>query len=126
MKPPAIVLIAHGSPDADWRAPIERVGERVRALAPERDAVVSYMEFAEPTLAAAIEIVAQRGNDVVWVVPAFLSPGGKHIKRDLPALVASVAQRHPDVRIELMPGALGSDEGVIEALALATLRRVQG
>jgi len=121
----ALVLLAHGSPDPDWREPIERLGARLRARQSEHLVFVGYMELSPPSL---FDIAAQcdgRGVVRATVVPAFLSPGGRHIKRDLPELVRTVAARHPGIAWALVPGALGSDDGVIEALATATLARVK-
>lgn len=121
----ALVLLAHGSPDPDWRHPIERLGERLRERQEEQLVFVGYMELSPPSLFDIAERFAELHVVRATVVPAFLSPGGRHIKRDLPALVERVAERHPDVEWRLLPGALGSDEGVIEALATATLDRIK-
>jgi len=122
MPRPALVLIAHGSPDPDWRAPIERLGARLRELAPQRTVEVAYLDFAAPTLAEVAQRLVAAGLREAVVVPAFLSPGGRHIKQDIPALVLEVGAQHPALTLRLVRGALGADAGVIDALAAATLR----
>lgn len=118
----AIVLLAHGSPDPDWLAPIELTAARLR----QRTACAVLVATLEhgPTLAAAIARLAA-DHRTIAVVPLFLSPGGKHIKRDVPATVAAVQSVYPQLTIHLSPGAIGMDEPVLDALAAAALRRAQ-
>lgn len=68
-------------------------------------------------------VALAQGACEVRVVAAFLSAGGRHLKRDVPKLVAEVDDEHPDVRVHLVPGALGDDDAVVQALAAAALRR---
>ena len=111
----AIVLLAHGSPDPDWRRPLAAVRDRVRELEPEQQVELAVLDdFAE--------VVARLQSADVHVVPVFLSPGGRHIKKDIPALVEAAAQAHPQVKFHLRPGALGEHPLVIEALAQAAIR----
>lgn len=116
-----ILLVAHGSPDPDWRRPIEAMAARARQRAPERVIRVAYMEFTDPRVLEVAQQLAREGHRVVRVIPAFLSPGGRHIKRDLPALVESVAAQVPELELSLAPGALGTHPQVLDALATAAL-----
>ncbi|MBK9754157.1 MAG: CbiX/SirB N-terminal domain-containing protein [Nannocystis sp.] len=119
----AIVLLAHGSPDPDWLAPVELTAARLRLLSPDTPVHVATLEHG-PTLAAAIARLAT-DHRTIAVVPLFLSPGGKHIKRDVPALIAAVQAAYPQLTLHLSPGAIGMDEPVLDALAAAALRRAQ-
>ncbi len=121
-----IVLIAHGSPDPDWRRPLERVAAAANAMAVEQGGpkiALAYMEFIAPSLADVVAGLVRDGATEVRVVAAFLSAGGKHLKRDVPRLVADVDAAYPGVHVHLVPGALGDDEQVVAALAGAALRR---
>ncbi len=120
----AIVLLAHGSPDPDWLAPALLTAARLRQLAPETPIEVATLEHG-PSLANAVATLAAAHHRRIAVIPLFLSPGGKHIKRDVPALVASVQASHPGVALHLSPGAIGMDEPVLDALAAAALRRAE-
>lgn len=119
--PVGLVLIAHGSPDPDWRRPLERVaallGER---LGPDRVAL-AYLAHA-PHLDDALAELHAAGLRRVVVIAALLSPGGKHVKVDIPAAVAAARERFTDVELELRGGALGDDDEVVAALAAASLR----
>lgn len=118
----AIVLVAHGSPDPDWSRPLLHLRERLRALVPERRVEIAYLDHLAPTLPALTAELTADGIVDVLVVSAFLSPGGNHIKRDIPALVDETRRAHPELCMELAPGALGSEREVIAALARATMR----
>lgn len=120
--PPALVLVAHGSRDPRWQRPLERVVARVQALDPRRSTVLAYLE-ADPRIEAAIEALVRAGHRDVVITTAFLSAGGRHGQQDIPARVEALRERFPDVHLRLVPGALGDDDEVIEALALAALRR---
>lgn len=118
----ALILIAHGSPDPDWRRPLERLAE---LLAAELGDAVALAYLAHPlSLEDAIAQLAQAGHRRVLVVAALLSPGGRHVKHDIPAAVAAARARFPTVELELSPGALGEDEPVLTALARASLERL--
>lgn len=56
----------------------------------------AHMELAEPSIAAAFERCVERGARLIVIHPYFLLPG-RHWKRDIPALAAEAARKHPDV-----------------------------
>lgn len=124
-EPTAVVLIAHGSPDPDWHRPLDALAQRLRAREPGRAVVVAYLGFLEPTLPQAVAQLWAQGHRQIVVLAAFLSPGGRHIKEDVPRLVAEQAAVHPELRIELRPGALGAEPEVVEALAEAAVRALR-
>lgn len=121
----AVVLIAHGSPDPDWCQPIDALARQLRAREPQRAVVVAYLGFLAPSLAEAVEQLAAQGHRRILVLAAFLSPGGRHIKEDVPRLVAEQAAAHPELRLELRPGALGAEPEVVHALADAAARALE-
>jgi sirohydrochlorin cobaltochelatase len=53
-------------------------------------------------------------------VPLFLGAGG-HVRKDLPALLDTLREAHPQVRW-LLRTAVGEDDTVIAAMAAASLR----
>ena len=117
----ALLLVAHGSPDPDWRAPLERIHTRLRTLAPQRRVELAYMEFLEPSIAHAAAKLVDEGFTQIRVVAMLLSGGGRHFKRDIPALVATVAAQHTSARIYLDPAAIGTYASIIEAMATQLL-----
>jgi sirohydrochlorin cobaltochelatase len=117
MADPALLLVAHGSPDPDWRRPLERLHVLLEAQLGERVGL-AYLSHA-PGVIDVIEALADAGHRRIVVVAALLSPGGKHVKQDIRDAVEQARARWPELEIELVPGALGDDPGVIAALAAA-------
>lgn len=117
-----IILLAHGSPDPDWRRPIEQVRDRLRTLVPGRTIEIAFLERAEPSLPKLVDALARRGHRHAVVLAAFLSGGGNHLKKHVPELVSATAARHPGMKLRLVPGALGAEPEVVEAIARAAVR----
>jgi sirohydrochlorin cobaltochelatase len=119
----ALVLVAHGSPDPDWRRPLERL---VANLSESLGDGVALAYLAHPpTIADAIVSLDAAGYRQVLVVAALLSPGGRHVKVDIPEAVAAARAQFPEIEIDLAPGALGDDERVVAALAAASLAQLR-
>ncbi|MDC0722976.1 sirohydrochlorin chelatase [Nannocystis bainbridge] len=119
----ALALLAHGSPDPDWLTPVEQIAERLRVLAPALAIALATLEHG-PALGDVVARLGEAGVRRVVVVPVFLSGGGRHLKRDVPELVARVQRDHASLEIALAGDALASDPAVLDALAAAALRRV--
>ena len=118
-----LILFAHGARAPRWAEPLERLRERVARSAPG-PVGVAFLDIMQPDLpTAAAELVAA-GCRGICVVPVFLGQGG-HVRRDLAALLETVAARHPDVALRAVP-AVGEDEAVIDALAAYSLAALAG
>ncbi|KTT15785.1 sirohydrochlorin chelatase [Pseudacidovorax intermedius] len=114
-----IVLFAHGSRDAQWRAPVEAVARRVAEQAPDARVRCAYLELVAPDLPAAVAELVAEGVASIHVVPLFLGMG-RHAREDLPVLMAELRQRHPGVHFTQAP-AVGQDPAVIDLLARLAL-----
>ena len=114
-----IVLFAHGSRDAGWRAPIEAVAERMRQLSPGARVACAYLEFTAPDLAAAVKTLLDEGATRITVWPMFLG-AGRHAREDLPRLLDELRVRHPGVPMQLQP-AIAEDPQVLDAMARSAL-----
>lgn len=115
----AVVLLAHGSRDPSWPAPIEAVAARMRALRPEVPVACAFLESMAPDLAAAVQALVASGARHVTVVPMFLGLG-RHTRQDLPQRVQDVARQHPDVVFHVQ-AAVSEDPRVAELLARVAL-----
>ncbi len=97
MERTGLVIVDHGSRRAESNVMHE---EFVRSFAGEASDFVAvapaHMELAAPSVADAIDTVVAAGAERVLVMPYFLFPG-RHWERDIPALVADAAPRHPGV-----------------------------
>ena len=95
----ALLLIAHGSRQAEANADLYLVAE---AMGRRGYAVVeaSFLELAEPGIEAGGARCVERGARRVLMVPYFLS-AGVHVRRDLAAARDALAARYPDVEFRL-------------------------
>jgi sirohydrochlorin ferrochelatase len=91
-----IVIIDHGSrrDEANHRHEDFVRQWRERGTFPIVEA--AHMELAEPSLGTAFDACVVAGATMVVVAPYFLWPGD-HWERDIPALAAEAARRHPGV-----------------------------
>ena len=113
----AIVLFAHGSRDPAWQRPMLAVAQRIRDQVPHAWVACAYLELTEPSLPQAVAQAIELGHGHIRVLPMFLGVG-KHVREDLPVLMAQLQQDHPQVRFDLQP-AVGEQSAVLDALALA-------
>jgi len=111
----ATVLLAHGSRDPLWRAPIEAVQARLRKQQPQRPVCCAYLELCPPDLDTAIAQLADSGATHITIVPLFFG-AGRHVREDLPRTVAVLARRFPQLQLHLLPP-VGEDERLICLLA---------
>lgn len=108
MPDTAFVLIAHGSRDPAWAAPLVHLARSVGAR-------LAFVEMGAPSLDEAVTQALAEGARTVRVLPLFMAVG-HHVKRDIPAQVAALRAAHPDSSIELLPS-LGEDERFWEAVS---------
>lgn len=114
-----LILFAHGSRDAAWAAPFEAVAARLRQQRPQWRVLLAYLELMQPDLPAAALSLVDAGCTRIDIVPMFLGAGG-HVRRDLPALVQQLRDRHGSVQWALH-APIGEHPRVIDAMALAAL-----
>lgn len=121
--PHGLLLFAHGARDPRWAEPFEAVAKHARddgaQRSPRLEVALSFLEFMTPDLLAAGRTLAGKGCVRVDVVPLFLGAGG-HVRKDLPALMAALADEHPGVTWVLQP-AVGQHVDVIAAMARTAL-----
>jgi len=110
-----LLLFAHGARDPLWSQPFVELARQVERNEPGAVVRLAYLEFMQPTLAQAGAQLSAQGCRCVDVVPVFLGTGG-HVRRDLPQLIAQLAERFPLVRWRLQR-ALGERDSVIRAMA---------
>lgn len=108
-----IVLAAHGSRAADANdahvALAHALANRV-----DDDVRPAFLELAEPSIPEAIDAAVADGATTVIVLPYFLHPG-RHLRADIPEIVAEAADRHPGRSI-VIAAAFGDDHAVIDLL----------
>ena len=115
MQTQGLILFAHGARDARWSASFEAVAERVRAARPAAQVRLAYLELMPPDLPTAADELVALGCTTIQVLPLFLGTGG-HLRRDLPALMDTLRERHAGVAFASQP-AVGEQARVIDAMA---------
>lgn len=100
MNSPALVLLGHGSRDADGVDEYWTLAAALKSSAPELHVGCGFVELAEPGVDEAIDKVVAAGAHEVVVVPLVLLAAG-HLKNDGPASLARARLRHPTVHFRL-------------------------
>ncbi|WP_298138185.1 CbiX/SirB N-terminal domain-containing protein [Acidiferrobacter sp.] len=114
MRATGHLLVAHGSPDARWRAPFEELARRLAQRDPKCPVALAYLERCAPDVPTVLADLYRRGCRHIRVSPLFLSHG-RHLAHDLPELLAAAKVRHPDLSITCL-GALGERGDFLSAL----------
>ena len=68
----------------------------------------------EPRLEDAARVLAAEGHKAVTIVPLFLAQG-KHVRRELPELVAKLKRDHSGTEFRMTP-ALGDEPEIVAAI----------
>ncbi|RJQ78786.1 ATP-binding cassette domain-containing protein [Pseudonocardiaceae bacterium YIM PH 21723] len=120
---PALLMLGHGSRDAEGVGEYWELARMVRAAAPELAVGCGFVELATPSADEAIDTLVADGADDIVIVPLVLLAAG-HLKNDGPGTVARARIRHPGVRFRL-----ARDLGITpETLAVAQdrIQRAEG
>ncbi len=118
----ALVLIAHGSRDPRWSAPIEALAAKVRAARPELAVYVAFLEHSTPDPASVLAQLADSTARAVAIAPLFLGIG-THARADIDRLINAACARHPHLRFTVLAAA-GELPRVQQALASALLESI--
>ena len=94
----ALLLIAHGSRNAEANADLLHLAEQLRADYPV--VVASYLELAPPGIEDGARLCVTLGGSRVVMVPYFLS-AGVHVRRDLTEARDRLATEFPHVDFRL-------------------------
>ena len=116
----ALVLFAHGSRDPKWAEPFKVIQGLIRAQAPDMPVELAFLELMQPDIEACLSGLVNQGVTRVSIVPIFLA-AGRHLREDLPALVASIQTQYPDLVINVTApiGDIPEFQSAIAKLALA-------
>lgn len=114
----AIIVIDHGSKRDAANAMLFDMIAQYRAVTGATIVEGAHMELAAPTLDEAVAACVAQGATQIVVHPYFLAPG-RHSTGDIPAMVAAVAARHPNLPIHV-----SKPLGVAPELATVMQRRI--
>lgn len=111
----AWIVLAHGSRELQARAAFAALVARLAAAVPGVRVEPAFFSLGEPDLPAQAARLAADGVRQVHILPLFLLDG-VHVRRDIPALVADLQQRWPEVCFRLEPS-LQDDPALVRLLA---------
>lgn len=94
-----LILMAHGSSSKDWSDAFVDMTAQVREAFD--NAELAFMELSEPSLQESCAAAKRDGYDHVQVLPLFLATG-RHLKKDVPAMIAQY-EKELGLSIELLP-----------------------
>lgn len=114
-----VLLFGHGSRDPAWRKPMDEVADRIRHRSPHTPVTCAFLELQAPDFAEGVDGLVAQGARTVQVLPMFLGVG-KHAREDLPSLVVTARQRHPDVTFAVLPS-VGELPDVLDLIAAQAL-----
>jgi sirohydrochlorin ferrochelatase len=115
----AVIVVDHGSRRSESNDSMEASVRSSADRLPYPIVEPAHMELAEPSIGAAFDRCVTAGATTVVLAPYFLGPGA-HWDRDIPALAAEAAARHPGVRW-LVAAPLGPDPLLVDLVG----RRVE-
>jgi sirohydrochlorin ferrochelatase len=95
-----LLLIAHGSREEEANADLFHAVAELRGQARYAVVEAAFLELAEPGIKAGAERCIVQGAERVVLLPYFLS-AGVHVRRDLAAICAGLAARHPHIEFRL-------------------------
>lgn len=98
----AILIIAHGSRRAQANADLARLAETLRPRVREEIIEIAYLELAAPTIPDGLAACVQRGADLIFMLPYFLSAGA-HVTDDLQEFRRRFLVDHPDKQCRICP-----------------------
>ncbi len=95
------------------------VAERMRAIDPSCQVRCAFLELMQPDLVTAAQSCVSDGCTEIVVVPMFLG-AGRHVRHDLPALIADLNRQLAGVTVRLQT-LVGDDPRVVDVLARVAL-----
>lgn len=108
-----ILLIGHGSRNAEGNREIEAFAELWRKRQPQWRIEVCFIEFADVLLDGGLDRAAGNASRVI-VVPLILNAAG-HVKMEAPEHIGKARLRHPDTEFLYVPN-LGADDRILKIL----------
>jgi len=122
MTQSAMILLAHGSSDARWRAPFEALEKNLQPRV-GKPVVLAFMELSEPSLETRVAELAAQGITQIEILPLFFA-AGRHLREDVPGQLEDIAREHP-ISLRLLDP-VGQHPAFVDALVAIVESQVQG
>ncbi len=103
----ACILVDHGSKSPEAHQEFSSLFLQLKEKLSGASLFFSHMEIAEPLFAEQLRELATQGFEKIYVLPLFFF-SGKHLLRDIPAIIKSVQSEYSGVSFVLLD-AVGRD-----------------
>ena len=90
----ALLVMAHGTPLEHANQPVRQTTAWLHAKTHYSLAATAYLDCNTPRIADAIDDLAAQGARKIVALPYFLHRG-RHLRQDLPQILAAARRRHP-------------------------------
>lgn len=119
----SLLIVAHGSRRETSNEEVRQLAEKIRCMSdlPVDEVATAFLELAEPSIPEGLEACIERGATEVLVFPYFLA-AGRHVVEDIPAEIAPVQKKYPQVRVSITPH-LGLAAELPVLIAATTLQK---
>ena len=97
-----LVLVAHGSRNRGWSAPLEEMVRSIPGGTGTARVRLAYSQFAQPTLEQIVEEEVRAGRRRFRVLPLFMTDEG-HVERDIRPVVEGLRAARGYIELELLP-----------------------
>ncbi|MEQ2525202.1 sirohydrochlorin chelatase [Robertmurraya yapensis] len=111
----AILYVGHGTRSKKGENEAKAFLQKVMAKVDTPIQEISFLELSSPSIDEGFQRCVERGATEVSVVPILLLTAG-HMKHDIPAELAAIQTRHPQIPITLQQ-AFGVQENILDAIA---------
>lgn len=115
----ALIVIVHGSPNADANQEARQIVDLVRARGRYPMVNIGFLECCEPSIPEAIGTCIAQGATRITSLPCFLHIG-THVAFDLPAFIEQAQAASPHVEF-LLTEHLGASTRITELLAIRAM-----
>ena len=112
----ALLVVAHGSRRQQSNDEVFQITDKLRVSCHDDYRIVhsGFLELATPSIPDSIEHCINDGATHITVLPYFLN-SGRHVVEDVPEIVKTASQQHPDVDIVIAPH-LGASSLMVDLL----------
>ena len=92
----AVVLLAHGSSDPNWKNPFIELTKETLREGDLRKVSLAFFELEKPSLEDIIAKLYTEGEKNIFIFPVLLA-NGYHLKVDLPKRLKLLSEKYPGV-----------------------------
>ena len=110
----AVIFFGHGARDSRWREPFDQLSRLWQESYPDTLVQTAFLEFMEPSLEKAVEMLTQKGASIITVIPVFFGQGG-HLRNDFPKLLDDCRQRFTSIELRATQ-AVGENLNILKAI----------